>query len=239
MYVHIERDIENDECERRFENEFLQGMGKLREDIKKRFEKNEEQFRNDIQEDIGQFKKRLQMSLVYLEHTNIDRGFDFSINTDSGIDKIGLFASVFGLGLGIFGLLGAGASNFWNPAGLAFMALGLVGIVKSLWNFFSSSYQKSQQKKAVDKSLNTIRDNLTKNIERQLEDVKKDAFEKIEKLKALLNGPVDGYKRMRKQLEKANERLGGIEASLITSKQGAYNDFKTIQRKSKEESRKS
>ncbi|GAA6981465.1 hypothetical protein ID0084_08330 [Helicobacter pylori] len=75
--------------------------------------------------------------------------------------------------------------------------------------------------------MNTIRDNLTKNIESQLEYAKKDAFEKIEKLKALLNGPVDGYKRMRKQLEKANERLGGIEASLITlitSKQGAYNE---------------
>ncbi len=81
-------------------------------------------------------------------------------------------------------------------------------------DFFSPSYQKSQQRKAVDKSLNTIRDSLTKSMERQLEDVKKDAFEKIEKLKALLNGPVEGHERMRKQLEKATQRLGGIEASL-------------------------
>ncbi|GAA6976298.1 hypothetical protein ID0082_06140 [Helicobacter pylori] len=46
------------------------------------------------------------MSLVCLERTNTDRGFDFdfSINTDSGIDKIGLFASVAGLGFGIYEL---------------------------------------------------------------------------------------------------------------------------------------
>ncbi|GAA6987248.1 hypothetical protein ID0090_03380 [Helicobacter pylori] len=141
MYTHIERDIEDDGCKKIFKDEFLQGMGKLREDIKERFEKGEEQFRKDIQKDIRQFEDNTKKSLAYLKRTNIDRGFDFdfSINTDSGIDKIGLLASMGGLG---FGLL-----NFWNPAGWILMALGLVGIVKSLWNFFSPSYKQSQQKK--------------------------------------------------------------------------------------------
>ncbi|GAA6981468.1 hypothetical protein ID0084_08340 [Helicobacter pylori] len=124
-------------------------MGKLRKDIKERFEKNEEQFRNDLQKDIRQFEYNTKKSLAYLKRTNTDRGFDFdfSINTDSGIDKIGLLASMGGLGFGIFGLLGAGAANFWNPAGWAAIGLGLLGIVKSIWSFFSSSYKKSQQKK--------------------------------------------------------------------------------------------
>ncbi len=219
MHARIERGIEDDkECETIFKDEFLQGMEKLRENIKERFEKDEQQFREDIQEDIEQFKKRIKMSLAHLERTNIDCGFDFNLNidTDSGIQGIGLAASVGSL---VFGIL-----DFWNPAGWAAIGLGLVGLIKSVWNFFSSSYKKAQQRKAVDKSLNTICDSLTKSMESQLEYAKKDIIEKIEKLKTFLNGPVENYKRQRKQLEKANERLWDIEASLMTSKQGAHNE---------------
>ncbi|ANH46835.1 GTPase [Helicobacter pylori] len=230
MHARIERGIEDDkECENIFKDEFLQGMEKLRENIKERFEKNEQQFRNDIQEDIRQFKKRIEMSLAYLERTNIDHGgfdFDLNIDTDSGIEWLGLASSAVGLGFGIGALIGA--ANFWNPIGWAAIGLGLGGIVKSVWNFFDSDYRKSQQRRAVDKSLNTIGKNITERMESQLQDAKKDIIEKIEKLKALLNGPVDDCKRQKRQLEKANERLWDIEASLmtskLTSKQGAHNE---------------
>ncbi|GAA7447881.1 hypothetical protein ID1017_02020 [Helicobacter pylori] len=52
--------------------------------------------------------------------------------------------------------------------------------------FFQFKLSKIPTKKAVDKSLNTIRDNLTKNIESQLEYAKKDAFEKLKNLKLFL-----------------------------------------------------
>ncbi len=217
MHARIGRGIEDDkECENIFKDEFLQGMEKLRENIKERFEKNEQQFRKDIQEDIRKFKKRIEMSLAHLERTNIDHGgfdFDFSINTDSGIQGIGLAASVGSLVFGIGALIGA--TNFWNFAGWAAIGLGgLVGIVKSVWNFFDSDYRKAQQRRAVDKNLNIIGKDITERMENQLENAKKDIIEKIEKLKALLNGPVENYKRQRKQLEKANERLWDIKASL-------------------------
>ncbi len=229
MHARIERGIEDGECERRFKDEFLQGMEKLRENIKERFEKDEQQFRNDIQEDIRQFKKRIEMSLAHLERTNTGHGgfdFDLNIDMDSGIEWLGLASSAVGLGFGIGALIGA--TNFWNPIGWVAIGLGLVGIVKSVWNFFDSDYRKAQQRKAVDKSLKLIGENITERMENQLEGAKKDIIEKIEKLKALLNGPVDDFKRQRKQLEKANERLWDIEASLITSKltskQGACNE---------------
>ncbi len=212
MHARIERGIEDDkECETIFKVEFLQGMEKLRESIKKRFEKDKQQFRNDIQEDIRQFKERIKMSLAHLERTNIDRGFDFdlSIDTDSGIQGIGLAASVGSL---VFGIL-----DFWNPIGWVAIGLGLVGIVKSVWNFFDSDYKKPQQRKAVGKSLNIISKNITERMESQLEYAKKDTFEKIEKLKALLNGPVDDFKRQKRQLERANERLGGISNNIKTN----------------------
>ncbi len=149
MYAHIDRDIEDDECKRKFEVELQKGMEKLGKNIKKRFEKDGEQFREDLQEDIEQFEKGIKDSLVMLNRTHTDSGFDpnfnthsafdFNIDTDSGIDGLGLLGSMAGLGFGIF--------NFWNPVGWASIGLGAIGIVKSVWNFFDSDYEKSQQRK--------------------------------------------------------------------------------------------
>ncbi len=72
-----------------------------------------------------------------LDRINIDSGFDSGFNIDSGINKIGLFASIGGLALllaapvlGEFALFGG-------------LVLGAIGIVKSVWSFFDSDYKKS------------------------------------------------------------------------------------------------
>ncbi len=145
MYVHIDDDIENDECKRKFKVELRQGMKELGENIKKRFEKDGQQFLKDIKETIEQFGERIKDSLAMLEYISIYSGnTDFNFNIDSGINKLGLFASIGGLV--ILGLV-----NFWNPMGWIGLGLagllGLVGIVKSVWSWFSSDYKKSQQKK--------------------------------------------------------------------------------------------
>lgn len=129
MYAHIDRDIEDDECKRKFEYELQQGMKELDRTIEGRIKKCEEQFSKDIKEYIGQFEERIKDSLEMLERINIDSNFDFSFNIDSG-NKIGLFASIGGLV--ILGLV-----NFWNPMGWIELGLagllGLVGVVKSVW----------------------------------------------------------------------------------------------------------
>ncbi|BAJ55228.1 hypothetical protein HPF16_0631 [Helicobacter pylori F16] len=218
MYAHIDRDIEDDECKRKFEVEFQQGMGKLGENIKKRFEKDEQQFRKDLQEDIKQFEERIKNSLVMLNRTHTDSGFDpnfnthsafdFNIDTDSGIDGLGLLGSMVGLGFGIF--------NFWNPVGWASIGLGLVGVGKSVWNFFDSDYKKSQQEKAVDKNLDKVFGIIEEKMRNQLEDVKKGICEKVESLKAGLNDSVVCYERMREGLIKAGEDLWQISNNIKT-----------------------
>ncbi len=157
-----------------------------------------------------------------LEHISIDRGFNLNFDTDSGIDGTKLATSIGGLGLlGIF--------NAWNPMGwLALTAgiiTGLVGIARSIWSFFSSRYQRSQQKKEVDKNLHQICEKIVQDVKSRLESRKKDIWEKIEKLKANLR-PVDNYERMKRQLKEAHERLGYISHSihLTISKQGACNE---------------
>ncbi|GAA7923001.1 hypothetical protein HpBT060_05290 [Helicobacter pylori] len=102
MYAHIDRDIEDDECERKFEYELQQGKEKLDEDMKRRFEQDGEQFRKDIQKDAKQFEDRIKNSLENLKRINIDSGFVPIFNIPSGINMLntlGLFSSIGGLAL--------------------------------------------------------------------------------------------------------------------------------------------
>lgn len=146
MYVHIDRDIENKECEKIYENKRKQGMKELDRTIEGRVKKCEKQFRKDIQKTIEEFEERIKDSLVMLNYTHTDSGFDFSFNIYSGIDKLGLFSSIGGLSLLlVVPVLG-------EIALAAGIVLGAIGVVKSVWSWFSSDYKKSQQRKEVDKN---------------------------------------------------------------------------------------
>ncbi|GAA7230063.1 hypothetical protein ID0463_05100 [Helicobacter pylori] len=127
MYEYIEKDIGNKECEEIFKNEHKQRTKKLRENIRRCFNKCEKQFSKDTKKAIEQFKERIKDSLVMLNYINLDSGFDINLNIHSGINILGLFSSIASLVFGIF--------NFWNPVGWASIGLGLIGIVKSVWSF--------------------------------------------------------------------------------------------------------
>ncbi len=145
-----------------------------------------------------------------LDRINIDSGFDFNFNIDSGINKIGLFASIGGLALllmtpvlGWFALIGG-------------LVLGIIGIVKSVWSFFDSDYKKSQQRKEVDRNLDKFCEKITEDMRNQIESDKKGASEMIENLKAGLNDLVVCYERMREGLIKAGEGLWQIDNNIKT-----------------------
>ncbi|GAA7245906.1 hypothetical protein ID0469_00260 [Helicobacter pylori] len=114
----------------------------MRENIRRRFEQDEKQFHKGIQKTIEEFEERIKDSLVMLNYINLDSGFDPNFNIHSGINMLntlGLLSSIASLVFGIF--------NFWNFVGWASIGLGLIGLVKSVWGWFSSDHKKSQQKK--------------------------------------------------------------------------------------------
>ncbi len=102
MHAHIDDDIENEECKTMFKHELQKGTEKLRENIKRRSNECKERFVEEIKKDIEQFEERIKDSLIMLDRINIDSGFDFNFNINSGIDKIGLFVSIGGLALLFF-----------------------------------------------------------------------------------------------------------------------------------------
>ncbi|GHR98833.1 hypothetical protein VN0754_09710 [Helicobacter pylori] len=211
MYECIEKDIENEECKEIYENKRKQGIIELSRTIEGLVKKCEEQFRKDIKEDIKQFGERIENSLVMLNHINLDSGFDPNFNIHSGIDTLntlGLLCSIASLGFGLF--------NFWNPVGWASIGLGVIGIVKSVWIWFSSDHKKSQQRKEVDKNLNKICEKIEERVRNQLEDAKKGICENVESMKVRLNDPVVCYEHMREGLIIAGEGLWQISNNIKT-----------------------
>ncbi len=205
MHERIERGIGNNECKEIFKNELKQRETKLIENIERRFKECAERFDEYIKEAIKQLEYRIKDSLAMLERINIDSGFDFSFNIDSGINKIGLFASIGGLAL----LLAEPVlGEFALAAGIV---LGLIGIVKSFWSFFDSDYKKSQQRKEVDKNLDKVCEKIEEDVKSQIESGKKGASEMIENLKASLNDLIVCYERMREGLIKAGEDLWRLD----------------------------
>ncbi|GAA7332613.1 hypothetical protein MLS206_02940 [Helicobacter pylori] len=211
MYARIDRDIEDDECKRIFKYELQRCMKELDEYMKRRFEKDKKQFSKDIKKAIEQFEERIKDSLVMLNYINLDSGFDPNFNIHSGINTLntlGLLSSMASL---VFGI-----SNLWNFAGWASIGLGLTGLVKSVWGWFSSDYKKSQQRKEVDKNLDKVCEKIEERVRNQIEDAKKGIFEKVENLKARLNDPVVCYERMREGLIKAGESLWHLSNNIKT-----------------------
>ncbi|GAA9078052.1 hypothetical protein HpHA142_07870 [Helicobacter pylori] len=196
---------------KKFDNKCKQGMKELDRTIEGRVKECEQQFREDLQEDIGQFEERIKNSLVMLNRINIDSGFDPNFNIHRGnnmLNTLGLLSSIASLVFGLF--------NFWNPIGWASIGLGLIGIVKSVWSWFSSDHKKSQQKKEVDKNLDKVCGIIEERMRNKIEDAKKGIFEKVESLKVRLNDPIVCYERMREGLIKAGEGLWQIDNNIKT-----------------------
>ncbi|MDU9728597.1 apolipoL family protein [Helicobacter pylori] len=211
MHARIDDDIENKECEEIFENEHKQRAEKLRKNTGRHFNECKESFIEEIKKDIEQFEERIKDSLIMLDRINIDSGFDFGFNIDSGINAIGLFASIGGLALLLMTPI-VGEFALIAGVGLAF-----VGIGKAVWGFFDSDYKKSQQRKKVNENLNKACEKIAENVKSRIESYKKGALGMIENLKASFNDLIVCYERMREGLIKAGEDLWHLDNRIKTT----------------------
>ncbi len=221
MHGRIERGIGNGECKKNFENELKQRVKELGENIKWRFKECGERFRGSVGKNIEDFEERIKDSLAIIERigiNNLNPNADF--NMDSGIDTIGLFASIGGL---VLLLITPIVGEFALIAGVG---LALVGIGKAVWGSFDSDHKKSQQRKEVDKKLDEACEKIAESVKSRIESYKKGALGMIEELNAGFNKLVNHCERMKRRLKEVHEKLGYISHSinLTTSKQGACNE---------------
>ncbi|GAA6813030.1 hypothetical protein HpBTM54_05580 [Helicobacter pylori] len=110
-------------------------------------------------------------------------------------------------------LLAVPVLEFALAAGIV---LGAIGIVKSVWSWFSLDYKKSQQRKEVDKNLDKVCGIIEERVRNKIEYAKKGMFEKVEDIKVMLNDPAVCYEHMREGLIKAGEGLWQIDNNIKT-----------------------
>lgn len=68
----------------------------------------------------------------------------------------------------------------------------------------------------MDKNLDKACKEIAEKVGSQIESVKKDIWEKIEKLKADLNGPIENCEYKKERLKEADKRLGYISNDIKT-----------------------
>ncbi|WP_334087013.1 hypothetical protein [Helicobacter typhlonius] len=146
------------------------------------FDKEFERLQKDIQEELDNLKRRISYMIQDFNYNlQIDFGHDISMDMKSGIDTVGIFASLLGA-VGIHFTL----ANSWNPVGWTAAALMgiamLIGLGKSIYKFFSSDYKKSEQKRVANKNLERISENIKENTEKELEKLRRNVNEYMQTL---------------------------------------------------------
>lgn len=206
MYEYIENNVSNDSFKSEFKSVIKNEQELLNDEFIKAFEKVQERFVKDIENEIENLSRRIGNIAKEFQSLSINNDFDtnLNINIDSGIDKAGLV----GAGIGAVGLTYMViAANLWNPAGWAAASAAVIATViisagtiifgtwKSVGKIFSSNYKKSEQRKAVDENLRKICQNSKEQVYKSIKnEIDKNLKPQIDKIQNSLQDSVKTIK---------------------------------------------
>lgn len=206
MYEYIENNVSNDSFKSEFKSVIKNEQELLNDEFIKAFEKVQERFVKDIENEIENLQRRIGNIAKEFQSLSINNDFDtnLNINIDSGIDKAGLV----GAGIGAVGLTYMViAANLWNPAGWAAASAAVIATViisagtiifgtwKSVGKIFSSNYKKSEQRKAVDENLRKICQNSKEQVYKSIKnEIDKNLKPQIDKIQNSLQDSVKTIK---------------------------------------------
>ena len=206
MYEYIENNVSNDSFKSEFKSVIKNEQELLNDEFIKAFEKVQERFVKDIENEIDNLQRRIGNIAKEFQSLSINNDFDtnLNINIDSGIDKAGLV----GAGIGAVGLTYMViAANLWNPAGWAAASAAVIATViisagtiifgtwKSVGKIFSSNYKKSEQRKAVDENLRKICQNSKEQVYKSIKnEIDKNLKPQIDKIQNSLQDSVKTIK---------------------------------------------
>lgn len=197
IYEYIDSDVSNDDFKYRFE-EIVKGNvdifeRSLKESIESRLK--------ELSKRIEDSQKKLQNSIERLYDDSFELAqsqgvqFDFNFKLDNGINTGGLIAA----------LVGA-VALWWNPAGWIAIATVLtivVGVVKSVWNFFDSDYKKSQQRKNVNSHLPKITSQLEEDVNKSIKDLEKNLKSQNTEIRKMFNAIPSSVQQLNSDLSQA------------------------------------
>ena len=205
VYDQIEKNIRNDE----FKDLLKQTLEKEAHNLESSLQQSIKNDINEFTEEIKNITKRasehLKDIMAAQERRRNIGDFDISINIDNGIKVWNLVT----VGIGAVLLLVS------NPAG---MALGittlLVGLLKSVWGFFSSSYKQSQQRKATDEALEKARQSIETALQETIDSIQQEMEQQIGKVKEEIALPGQQCKSILSALSSAHQQLSALDARI-------------------------
>lgn len=209
IYDRIDNDISNDEFKQQFADIVEERQQVLVDKIQPEFNKVIDRFQGQIEKIIDRMEEHArELSALYgnLKAKGLNSKFDLKFDIRSGINYAGLAAAAIGA-----------LTLIWNPLGWALIALGvLANVAKAVMSFFSKSYRRGQQRKAVDANLDEItrdmRQGLADSLTRSITEVKEQVgkfhetlhrpAKQVEQICALLNTSAHELNRLSHTIQK-------------------------------------
>ncbi|EGH09440.1 hypothetical protein Pgy4_08153, partial [Pseudomonas savastanoi pv. glycinea str. race 4] len=140
VYERIDDNISNDDFKAVLERVFTSEQSALQEKLPGTLDKQLDLFKKNVSEIVERFEshaKDLLAGYSQIGKARLAGDFSLNVNTDNGINAVGLLATLAG-----------GAALIWNPVGWVLMTLGavtlLISLAKALWSFFDDDYKKGQ-----------------------------------------------------------------------------------------------
>lgn len=177
----------------------------------------QEKCKKKIEEIVRDYEARMQRCVAYFKEemaTMVGR-----VETESGIDWLGLTTSVGGSAVGIAGaiflILEKSTIIGFISLGIS-IVVGIIGVAKSVWGWFDKEYKRRQQKQKVEEALGRVREEIEKNLEENCHLAEKQVGKVIKGILHELKEASYGLKENIETLEKIESELGELEGKLPT-----------------------
>ncbi|BCS97426.1 hypothetical protein DSLASN_30580 [Desulfoluna limicola] len=206
VYKQIDHDICNDMFKSILRDNISNNQAFLEDALTLTMSKELEHFEEILSKIVQRFQEKTEdLFDVYEGFSN--GKFELNIQLESGIDVKGVLLSLIG-----------GALLIWSPAGWLVLVPGVLSIVVQLYKAFrsvlSSSYKKSQQKKATDENLSKISRSLSDNLQDSLNKVLPVIDSKMKELKSALGQSCQDVRDIEKMLVSSERELNTLNISL-------------------------
>jgi hypothetical protein len=210
MYKKIAEGIDNEKVRPLFEQTLECESKLLEQSVQGKMTQKLSDFGASVSERLQRFQERvdeLQNANRSMNSMSFSNKPNLNFKFDNGINYAGLAASLIG-----------GVLMLWNPAGWVLLGIGaftaVVGLVKAVWGWFDGDFKKNEQRKAVTKNLNQLKESMMVEFEKASATVIKEITQKTEQLQAEVEASVEQTRTISIELKGIAVKLQKMSKSI-------------------------
>ena len=210
MYQRIENGIDNKEVQPLFEQALEIESKSLEKRLQDKMTRKLDEFGSTVFERLQRFTERvdeLQSVNRDVNARSFGKNYKFNFKFGNGVSYVGLVSSLVG-----------GVLMFWNPAGWVLLGIGavtaVVGLAKAVWGWFDGDFKKQEQRKAITKNLNQLKESLVDEFKKASAVAVKEITQKTKQLQAEVEASVEETKTISNELKHVAVKLQQLSNSI-------------------------